>query len=93
MAHIPSSTLVNEHEAARMLALRVATLRRWRWSGDGPPHYKIGNAVRYSLAELNAFIEAGRRESTSDPGRLGVFRSTGEAKQLSSGQIASGTNR
>lgn len=60
--------LLDEHEAARLLALKVSTLRRWRWSGDGPPHYKIGNAVRYALPDLSAFIEAGRRTSTSDAG-------------------------
>jgi len=59
--------LVNERDAATILGLKVSTLRRWRWSGDGPPHHKIGNAVRYSPADLEAFIRAGRRNSTSDP--------------------------
>ena len=61
-------TLVNENEAACILALSVKTLRRWRWTGRGPCFIKIGGAVRYDQGDLIAFIEAGRRTSTSDPG-------------------------
>lgn len=57
--------LVNEHEAARRLGLKVSTLRRWRWQGCGPTFCRIGAAVRYDPRELAAFIEAGRRTSTS----------------------------
>ncbi len=60
--------LVNETEAARILKLQVTTLRRWRWAGKGPRFLKLGAAVRYDPADLTAFIEAGRRNSTSDPG-------------------------
>ena len=60
--------LVNEAEAALMLSLSVKTLRRWRWAGKGPRFLKLGAAVRYDSADLTAFIEAGRRNSTSDPG-------------------------
>lgn len=60
--------LMNEHEAAEYLAVRVATLRRWRWAGRGPRFVKIGAAVRYDPTDLDAVIEAGRRTSTSDRG-------------------------
>jgi phage terminase Nu1 subunit (DNA packaging protein) len=60
------SALVNEHKAAEILGLRVATLRRWRWAGSPLPYRKIGNAVRYDPADLTDFIEAGRRTSTSE---------------------------
>lgn len=61
--------LVNEIEAARILDLSPLTLRRWRWAGKpNLPFHKIGAAVRYDPADLTAFIEAGRRNSTSDPG-------------------------
>ncbi len=59
---------MKEHEAAARLGLKVATLRRWRWSGRGPPFIKIGAAVRYDPDDVEAFIEAGRRSSTSDLG-------------------------
>ncbi len=61
-------TLVNETEAARTLNIKVATARRWRWAGKGPRFIKIGAAVRYDPADLVAFIEAGRRTSTSESG-------------------------
>ncbi len=65
--HIP--TLLKETEAAEILSVEVATLRRWRWAGGkGPRFIKIGAAVRYDPADLVAFIEAGRRASTSDSG-------------------------
>ena len=64
----PVGGLVNEHRAAEILGLKVSTLRRWRWAGNGPEFVKIGAAVRYDLAVLQAFIAAGRRRSTSDTG-------------------------
>ena len=60
--------LVNETGAASILGLSVKTLSRWRWAGNPPPFVKIGAAVRYDRADLEAFIEAGRRTSTSDQG-------------------------
>ena len=62
------SAVVGEAEAASILGLSTKTLRRWRWAGKGPRFLKLGAAVRYERAELAAFIEAGRRQSTSDPG-------------------------
>ncbi len=60
--------LLKEAKAATILDVEVATLRRWRWAGKGPRFVKIGAAVRYDLADLTAFIEAGRRNSTSEFG-------------------------
>ncbi len=65
----PASPLVNEHVAASILGLKVGTLRRWRWAGfPHLPFHKIGSAVRYDPRDLAAFIDAGRRTSTSDVG-------------------------
>jgi predicted DNA-binding transcriptional regulator AlpA len=61
-------TLVNEIEAALRLGLCPTTLRRWRWAGTGPSFIKLGGAVRYDVAEIERFIEAGVRQSTSDLG-------------------------
>jgi predicted DNA-binding transcriptional regulator AlpA len=61
-------SLLNEHRAAEFLGLKVSTLRRWRWAGRGPPFIKLGSAVRYDPRELDEFVDAGRRRSTSDTG-------------------------
>ena len=58
--------LLDEYDAASLLALSVKTLRRWRWAGTGPAFVRLGRAVRYHQDDLNAFIKAGRRRSTAD---------------------------
>jgi hypothetical protein len=60
--------LVREGEAARRLGTSVRTLQKWRWNGNGPKFIRLGRAVRYDPADLSAFVVAGRRSSTSDPG-------------------------
>ncbi len=66
---VPQTGLLNEHEAAQALGLSVKTLRRWRWAGRPPAFVKIGRAVRYDPAVIEGLIAAGRRVSTSDPGK------------------------
>ena len=52
--------LVDEREAAAILSISVQTLRNWRWARKGPRTRKIGQRlVRYHLADLAAFVEAG----------------------------------
>ena len=61
--------LIREDEAAKMLGLRVATLRRWRWSGkEELCFYRIGGAIRYCPREIEKYKASCRRRSTSDPG-------------------------
>ncbi len=57
--------LLNEHEVAKILNVKVPTLRRWRWAGSDLPFVKIGSAVRYRQDDIAAFIEAGYRNGTS----------------------------
>lgn len=52
--------LMDENEAAKYLCLKVSTLRRWRWAGRGVVFYRVGGAVRYDAADLDAFIDAGK---------------------------------
>ena len=68
MTTIPKSpeALIDENEAARRLGWSTKTLRRRRWSGQPPSFHKIGRSVRYRPAEIEAFIDAGKRSSTSD---------------------------
>ena len=48
--------LLDETAAAEALGLQPRTLTRWRWGGRGPAYCKIGGAIRYSVAALEAFI-------------------------------------
>lgn len=56
---------VGTTEAARLLGVQQKTLEGWRRNGSGPPFRKFGAAVRYSLAELEAWAESRRRTRTS----------------------------
>ncbi len=60
--------LLTEAQAAELLGWKRETLQRRRWLGEKPEFLKIGRSVRYSPAAIAAFIEAGRRTSTSAPG-------------------------
>ncbi|MGE3541317.1 MAG: helix-turn-helix transcriptional regulator [Candidatus Tectimicrobiota bacterium] len=60
--------LLTPEQAAALLNLKSKTLARWRWAGYGPRFIKIGGAVRYAAHDLQAFIKAGVRISTSDQG-------------------------
>jgi hypothetical protein len=56
-AKLERGDLVDEREAAAILAAEVRTLRNWRALGKGPRFYKIGQRmVRYHRDDLAAFI-------------------------------------
>jgi len=44
----------------------VSFLNKARLTGSGPGFVKLGRAVRYRIADLEAFILAGCRSSTSN---------------------------
>ncbi len=54
--------LLNEHAAAQYLGISVAFLRSARCRGLGnrppPPYLKLGRAVRYRRADLDAWLDA-----------------------------------
>ena len=60
--------LVDEREAAKMLAITVSALRRWRREGSGPVFTHCGRCVRYSLHALADFVEqnSSRKRRTDD---------------------------
>ena len=59
------TTLFDETEVALRLAISVKTLRNWRWLGFGPPFVKVGRAVRYAAADLEAWIAQRTAMSTA----------------------------
>ena len=55
-------------DAARHLGVSPKTLEKWRLTGSGPRYAKLGTAVVYDTRELDSFVAARERASTSDPG-------------------------
>ena len=56
-------------EAAFLLGLSPRTVEALRLRGGGPPYIQITQkAVRYRRRDLDAWITARSRKSTSDPG-------------------------
>jgi hypothetical protein len=61
--------LMPESEAARYLNLSPRTLEKSRGTGLGPCYVKQGRRVSYRREDLDAWIAANVRSSTSDQGR------------------------
>lgn len=59
---------LTERDVAALLAISTKTLQRWRWLGGGPPYRKLGHAVRYRRADVEAWADSAARTSTSDRG-------------------------
>jgi excisionase family DNA binding protein len=53
-------------EVANLTSLSTETLAQWRSQRRGIPYLKIGRAVRYDLADVQAYLE-GCRVSVSAP--------------------------
>lgn len=50
---------------AKKLTVKKNTLEIWRLQGKGPKFIKIGRLVRYDEADVDAWLEANTRKSTS----------------------------
>ncbi len=59
---------MGEKEAALYCGVSVHSLRRWRVYGGGPIYRKISARVVYLRTDLDEFLAACIRRSTSDPG-------------------------
>lgn len=58
-------TILTTPEAAQHCRLSTPTLERLRLRGDGPAYLKIGKAVRYRAADIDAWLETRLTHSTS----------------------------
>jgi hypothetical protein len=58
-------------KAARHCGLGHSTLVKYRVFGGGPPFFKLGRRVVYDPDDLDEWMEARRRVSTSDTGTPG----------------------
>ncbi len=54
-------------QAASYLGISASTMNKWRLTGEGPVFYKLGaKRVTYSRTDLDVFLKASRRRSTSE---------------------------
>lgn len=58
--------LLNRKEAAHFLNVSQSWLDKSRLSGLGPAYIQIGGTVRYSFEDLEQFLAANRKSSTSE---------------------------
>ncbi len=58
--------VVDTKQAARYLGLSPNTLEAWRSRGGGPRFVKYPRAVRYRVADLEAYMADGERSNTSE---------------------------
>ena len=58
-------TFLTAKEAAQRLTITTKTLANWRHKGSGPSFHKFSGAVRYSVADIDAFIAQANRQVTA----------------------------
>jgi predicted DNA-binding transcriptional regulator AlpA len=61
-----SEVLLTPKQAAKLFNLSTSWLAKQRHKGGGPPYVKLGGAVRYRLADLQLWMKARLRLSTSE---------------------------
>lgn len=57
--------LLDAKAAGTYVRLAPQTLAKMRVYGNGPVHYKVGSRILYDRADLDAWLDARRRNSTS----------------------------
>jgi predicted DNA-binding transcriptional regulator AlpA len=64
-------------QAAAYVGLSTSTLEKFRLTGNGPVYQKAGpKIVVYRLEDLDAWLHARRRKSTSDDGSFGALEAS-----------------
>lgn len=58
--------LENQDQVAARLGLNPNTLANWRVRGLGPRFCRVGRAIRYDPADVEAWIEHQKVQSTSE---------------------------
>jgi hypothetical protein len=48
--------LLDEKQAARIMAVSVAALRRWRHEGRGPQFVRLERCIRYDVRRIEEFL-------------------------------------
>jgi predicted DNA-binding transcriptional regulator AlpA len=61
--------LMTTEETSQYIRHAVQTLAKWRVYGKGPQWIKMGRSVFYERRDVDAWIDAQTRTSTSSPQR------------------------
>ena len=61
-----SKRLLRTKDAAAYLGLSKSTLEKHRVTGDGAIYASLGRVVVYDVNDLDAYVEARKRRSTSE---------------------------
>jgi hypothetical protein len=65
---MPTSPFCRTPQAAEYVGLSASTFEKLRLTGNGPVYQKAGpKIVVYRIEDLDAWLAAGRRRSTSEP--------------------------
>lgn len=62
---LPAPLFVDTPNAAAILSVTRKQLESWRTQGCGPAYSKLGRLVRYSVADLQRWMEDRRVSSTA----------------------------
>jgi hypothetical protein len=61
-----ASIAMRPEAAAAFLSLSTQRLAKWRLSGGGPKYCKVGRSILYRRDDLEAWLSAHSRHSTSE---------------------------
>jgi predicted DNA-binding transcriptional regulator AlpA len=57
--------LLTPVEVAELYRIPISTAAKWRWNGTGPAFVKLGSRVLYRQIDIEAWIAANVRHSTT----------------------------
>ena len=63
---VESPIWVTEETLERRTQIPVRTWQTWRLRGGGPHFYRVNRNIRYNWLEVEAWIRAGRAQSTTE---------------------------
>lgn len=69
----PCNQLIDEKKLSEILNISVPTLRRWRLLKRGPSFRRLCGSVRYSLADVQRYLES-CSQHCDDRGKHGGLR-------------------
>lgn len=70
----PVRVWLDTAEVAARTRTPESTVRSWRRRGIGPAYYRVGRRILYALEDVDAFILAGRVETSGTVAALGPER-------------------